>query len=469
MNIQGHQVTYSAAGVAIPGTTKRTTDINAFQKKYIGSKGLTHQQIKVAVEKAKTTNRIQTLYKDFQALTEKYPSVKDLGWAKQLTVELGDYTKEINVSDSKGSRVEGNSSADAYIEALNLDDSSASTWTRLGLVGGGEVNGKQYSPKDCCVEALNLDNSVARTWNMFGFVGGGKVNGQQYSEKDCYIEALNLDDRHAPAWCNLGVAGGGEVNGQQYSPKDCVIKSLNLDDRNAAVWYNLGSKSGGEVNGQQYSPKDCVEKALNLNDRHPSAWAELGYEGGGKVKGKQYSRADCFVKSFELDPSNKTVRDEINWVLNSDIKFDRTPDPQATFLDHAINTSSQSKKLTAYLRTKKGAFVARYEKDQVAYNLAHVDLTRESSTNALFKGGPGVSRLILSFLPKEERTALVVTSYSLAKSLRPVFNPRFLQLSNHEKRGRLTNLHGLVYSKSSNPLTTWNNKRQTKQQLLILK
>ena len=48
--------------------------------------------------------------------------------------------------------------------------------------------------------------TLAIAWNSLGVVGGGNVGGQQYTKQRCYVRALEIDDQHAKPWNSLGVA-----------------------------------------------------------------------------------------------------------------------------------------------------------------------------------------------------------------------------------------------------------------------
>eukprot|EP00931_Biecheleriopsis_adriatica_P099893 TRINITY_DN7471_c0_g1_i6.p2 TRINITY_DN7471_c0_g1~~TRINITY_DN7471_c0_g1_i6.p2 ORF type:complete len:115 (-),score=16.92 TRINITY_DN7471_c0_g1_i6:32-376(-) len=92
---------------------------------------------------------------------------------------------------------------------VKLVDGHAEAWHNLGVVGGGEVGGRQYSKKDCYLEALRIDPRFADAWNGLGVVGGGEVGGRQYSRKDCYLEALRIEPGYAEAQRNLRGANAG--------------------------------------------------------------------------------------------------------------------------------------------------------------------------------------------------------------------------------------------------------------------
>ena len=55
------------------------------------------------------------------------------------------------------------------------------------------VESKYYSQTLCFAEALSLDHKDVSGWVYLGVGGGGEVHGEQYSKKDCYVTALSLD------------------------------------------------------------------------------------------------------------------------------------------------------------------------------------------------------------------------------------------------------------------------------------
>ena len=105
----------------------------------------------------------------------------------------------------------------------------AERFHKLGLAGGGAVDGQHYTKQQCFIRAFEIDDRHAGAWNYLGsFCGGGDVGGQQYTQQQCYIRALEIDDQHANAWFNLGIAGGGSVGGQQYTREQCCDRAAEI-------------------------------------------------------------------------------------------------------------------------------------------------------------------------------------------------------------------------------------------------
>ena len=102
----------------------------------------------------------------------------------------------------------------------------------------GKVNNLRYSTIQCYVEAVEgamQTTSFLRgagsvrweeagdciAWSRLGQVGGGSVNGVQYSTAQCIVKALEADSKLSNAWQNLGDIGGGEVSGYKYTKNQC--------------------------------------------------------------------------------------------------------------------------------------------------------------------------------------------------------------------------------------------------------
>merc|ERR1712224_423060 len=127
------------------------------------------------------------------------------------------------------------------------DDDSA--WKRLGDIGGGTLDGKNYSRKDCLRKALALNPKNIVAWSDYGKVGGGLVHGRMYSKVECFLKAIASD--YPDAWNSVGVLWAPlEVDGKRYFQQDCYEKALALNPKFSMAWHNLGGKGGGTVHGK---------------------------------------------------------------------------------------------------------------------------------------------------------------------------------------------------------------------------
>ena len=181
-----------------------------------------------------------------------------------------------NVGMLGGGKVNGTlySAKECYEEALAAHFNNVEAWLQLGSEGGGRpLKGRLFSEKDCYIRALSLDETnptlrkgeKAFSWTKLGILGAGNVKGKAYSEKDCYLAALSLQETPM-AWFHLGLLGGGEVNGRVFSEKECYQKSVSLDEDFADAWAQLATVDGGDVHGRSYSTEECLAKAKYLRE-----------------------------------------------------------------------------------------------------------------------------------------------------------------------------------------------------------
>eukprot|EP00746_Dinoflagellata_sp_MGD_P136262 gnl/MRDRNA2_/MRDRNA2_70228_c0_seq1.p1 gnl/MRDRNA2_/MRDRNA2_70228_c0~~gnl/MRDRNA2_/MRDRNA2_70228_c0_seq1.p1 ORF type:complete len:890 (-),score=131.44 gnl/MRDRNA2_/MRDRNA2_70228_c0_seq1:97-2733(-) len=196
-------------------------------------------------------------------------------------------------------------------------------WSRLGTLGGNaHVDGLVVSQVQCFICSLVLNPAQAEGWYHLGRLGGGNVNGSNYSAQEClqkYLESETKNERNAmDSWMRVSHQGA-QIKGQWYSRKDCLEKASSINralasgaweravasdennpEENPEMWLKLGRNGGGAVN---YSQSACLEKALSLNPASAEAWQFLGVAGGGKVCGLEYSAKDCYRYALTLDPA----------------------------------------------------------------------------------------------------------------------------------------------------------------------
>lgn len=134
-------------------------------------------------------------------------------------------------------------------------------------------------------------------FHRLGLLGGGEVSGRNYSQTACYETSLTLDPCNSECWNHLGVAGGGVVSGEHRTQTDCYQKAVEHNELNLWAWNNLAYVGGGEVNGQVLSKLDCYQKCVELDETDARAWRKIGLEGGGHVHGRFFSQSECFGKS----------------------------------------------------------------------------------------------------------------------------------------------------------------------------
>ena len=104
---------------------------------------------------------------------------------------------------------------------------------RLAFLFAGLPLAWACSSTETCTAYLNQNPEDADAWCDLGVTGGGEVTGTQYTRKQCYEQALKFDPKYARAWYNLGVDGGGEVAGAKYTEQQCFSKAQGLYEQEA--------------------------------------------------------------------------------------------------------------------------------------------------------------------------------------------------------------------------------------------
>ena len=66
---------------------------------------------------------------------------------------------------------------------LDPDPSKARYWHCLGWLAYRGENSS--SPKECFLRALEIDGEDSVAWSNLGTVGGGRVNGKEYTAQQC--------------------------------------------------------------------------------------------------------------------------------------------------------------------------------------------------------------------------------------------------------------------------------------------
>merc|ERR1711908_12309 len=86
-------------------------------------------------------------------------------------------------------------------------------------------------------QVLKLDPKRANARHGLGFVGGGRVNGRDYSEKECYLQVLTLDPKRAMAWNNVGHYSAQE--GRLEEAVDQYRRALDIESSHDYARVNL--------------------------------------------------------------------------------------------------------------------------------------------------------------------------------------------------------------------------------------
>ena len=65
-------------------------------------------------------------------------------------------------------------------------------WSRLGQVGGGNVNGVHYSTAQCIVKALEADSKLSNAWQKLRRIQCRRrgVHGYTYTKNQCRHQAI---------------------------------------------------------------------------------------------------------------------------------------------------------------------------------------------------------------------------------------------------------------------------------------
>lgn len=189
--------------------------------------------------------------------------------------EVAGVVKESSVSHNKNNK-------HLYQKGLGSDPMSSDIWYKLGLAGGGNVNGRVCTKKQCYQHALLCDAGNANAWNSLGRAGGGSLKGYCLTSVECYQQALACNNKCSQAWYNLGLVGGGKVNGHSYTIIQCYQQALACDCKNSKAWNNLGVAGGGYVSGRRYTKFQCYRQALFSNFKNTAANRNLRLAGPSK-------------------------------------------------------------------------------------------------------------------------------------------------------------------------------------------
>jgi len=154
---------------------------------------------------------------------------------------------------------------------LRVEPSNSTAWMRLGMVGGGVVDGVHHTAKRCYERSLDpapspdcvTQSGLSCRWALLGREGGGEIMSISFSETACYehaLECVTVETDDVPAltklWCELAGVGGGTVSGVARTAAACLDKALELDPECATARAMLDAML------EEWARRDDLRRAM---------------------------------------------------------------------------------------------------------------------------------------------------------------------------------------------------------------
>jgi tetratricopeptide (TPR) repeat protein len=240
------------------------------------------------------------------ALEETPPEFFDRPDAPESVRELAKTSKLVSALKRASQMYLGKKwteAAQAYTEALTLDQSIPSLWGRFGFVlqelgqldeaerayrksieldsnsprhwyGLGDVLVRQDRVKEAeraFRKAIELDPQYPCSWHGLGWVLG-RLDKYDEAEQACR-KAIEIDSAHVSAWVELGIVLSS--SGRLEEAERSYRKAVNLDSKGDTAWANLGTVL--QKLERYDEAKGAYQRAIDLNPDKPSYWADFGH------------------------------------------------------------------------------------------------------------------------------------------------------------------------------------------------